>query len=158
MAPINKELEVAVIDEIQMINSPERGWAWTQAFLGIQAREMHLCGEERTVPLIRELTAAMGDKLEIHRYQRLSPLKMMNKSLEGDLSKLQKGDCIVAFSVMGIHALREQIEKKTGRKVAIIYGSLPPETRAHQARLFNNPENDYDFLVASDAIGMGLNL
>ena len=82
----------------------------------------------------------------------------MNKSLGGDLSKLQKGDCIVAFSVMGIHALRERIEKKTGRKVAIIYGSLPPETRAHQAKLFNNPENDYDFLVASDAIGMGLNL
>lgn len=158
MAPINAPLEVAVIDEIQMINSPDRGWAWTQAFLGIQAKEMHLCGEERTVPLIRELTAIMGDKLEIHRYQRLSPLKMMDKSLEGDLSKLQKGDCIVSFSVMGIHALREKIERQTKRKVAIIYGSLPPETRAQQAKLFNDPENDYDFLVASDAIGMGLNL
>jgi ATP-dependent RNA helicase SUPV3L1/SUV3 len=64
----------------------------------------------------------------------------------------------VAFTVMGIHALRRIIEKKTGKKCAIVYGSLPPETRAQQARLFNDPDNDYDFLVASDAIGMGLNL
>ncbi|OCK80145.1 P-loop containing nucleoside triphosphate hydrolase protein [Lepidopterella palustris CBS 459.81] len=158
MTPVNTEVEVAVIDEIQMINNHERGWAWTQAFLGVRAKEVHLCGEERTVPLIQEMTAAIGDKLIIHKYERLSPLKMMAKSLEGDLNKLEKGDCVVSFSVMGIHALRKQIEKNTGRKVAIIYGSLPPETRAQQARLFNDPDNDYDFLVASDAIGMGLNL
>ena len=55
-------------------------------------------------------------------------------------------------------ACRSEIEKMTKRKVAIVYGSLPPETRAQQARLFNDPDNDYDFLVASDAVGMGLNL
>jgi len=54
--------------------------------------------------------------------------------------------------------MRRQIERSTGKKVATVYGSLPPETRAQQARLFNDPNNDYDFLVASDAIGMGLNL
>ncbi|KAK3060253.1 RNA helicase, partial [Teratosphaeriaceae sp. CCFEE 6253] len=59
---------------------------------------------------------------------------------------------------MGIHALRKQIERQTGRKVATVYGSLPPETRAQQARLFNDPDNEYDYLVASDAVGMGLNL
>ncbi|KAK3077405.1 hypothetical protein LTS18_010344, partial [Coniosporium uncinatum] len=158
MVPLNKQMEVAVIDEIQMIGDSHRGWAWTQALLGIQASEVHLCGEARTVPLVRELTAAMGDKLEIHRYERLSPLHMASGSLKGDLSQLRKGDCIVSFSVMGIHALRKEIEKKTGKKVAIVYGSLPPETRAQQARLFNDPDNEYDFLVASDAIGMGLNL
>ena len=158
MMPLNKELDVAVIDEIQMIGNPERGWAWTQALMGVRAKEVHLCGEERTVPLIRELCASVGDKVEIHRYERLSPLKLADESMNGDLKKLRKGDCIVSFSVMGIHALRKQIEQQTGRKVATVYGSLPPETRAQQARLFNDPDNEYDYLVASDAVGMGLNL
>ncbi|EMC91778.1 hypothetical protein BAUCODRAFT_52931, partial [Baudoinia panamericana UAMH 10762] len=158
MMPLNATMDVAVIDEIQMIGNAERGWAWTQALLGVKAKEVHLCGEERTVPLIRELCASVGDKLEIHRYQRLSPLEVAGESLNGDLRKLRKGDCVVSFSVMGIHALRRQIEQQTGRKVATVYGSLPPETRAQQARLFNEPNNEYDFLVASDAVGMGLNL
>jgi ATP-dependent RNA helicase SUPV3L1/SUV3 len=158
MLPLQRHMDVAVIDEIQMIGNAERGWAWTQALLGVRAREVHLCGEERTVPIIKELCASVGDKLEIHHYKRLSPLKVADYSLNGDLKKLRKGDCIVSFSVVGIHALRKQIEKTTGRKVATVYGSLPPETRAQQARLFNDPDNDYDYLVASDAVGMGLNL
>lgn len=158
MVPLNVPLDVAVIDEIQMIGSPERGWAWTQALLGVRAKEVHLCGEERTVPLIKELCASVGEKLVIHNYERLSPLKIADESLNGKIEDLRKGDCIVSFSVMGIHALRKQIERATGRKVATVYGSLPPETRAQQARLFNDPDNDYDFLVASDAVGMGLNL
>ncbi|KAF1945215.1 hypothetical protein EJ02DRAFT_60284 [Clathrospora elynae] len=158
MAPLNTRFEVAVIDEIQMINHRERGWAWTQAFLGLQANEIHLCGEARTVPLMRELCALVGDKVHVHKYERLTPLQVQPRSLKGKLSLLEKGDCIVAFTVLGIHALRREVEKKTGKKCAIVYGSLPPETRAQQARLFNDPDNDYDFLVASDAIGMGLNL
>jgi ATP-dependent RNA helicase SUPV3L1/SUV3 len=158
MAPLNTKFDVAVIDEIQMINHRDRGWAWTQAFLGLQAKEIHLCGEARTVPLMRELCALVGDKVHIHEYERLTPLRIQPRSLQGKLNRLEKGDCIVAFTVMGIHALRRIIEKKTGKKCAIVYGSLPPETRAQQARLFNDPDNEYDFLVASDAIGMGLNL
>ena len=158
MVPVNKDVDVAVIDEIQMIGNEERGWAWTQALLAVKAKEVHLCGEERTVPLICELAAAMGDDVEVHRYERLSPLEVAPSSLNGDLTKLQKGDCVVSFSIMSIHALRREIERTTGKKVAIVYGSLPPETRAQQARLFNDPDNEYDILVASDAIGMGLNL
>lgn len=158
MIPVNLGVEVAVIDEIQMIGHEERGWAWTQALLGVQAQELHLCGEERAVPVVRELAAAMGDSLEIHRYQRLSPLRTMSTSLDGDLSKLRKGDCVVTFSRMQIHALRKDIEKITRKRVAVVYGSLPPEIRAQQAKLFNDPDNNYDILVASDAIGMGLNL
>ena len=158
MMPVSSVMDVAVIDEIQMIGSPDRGWAWTQAFLGVNAKEVHLCGEERAVPLIRELTTFVGDRLHIHRYKRLSPLEVMWQSLDGNLKQLKKGDCIVSFSIMGIHSMKKDVEKATGRKVAIVYGSLPPETRAQQARLFNDPNNDYDFLVASDAVGMGLNL
>lgn len=158
MVKTSTQVEVAVIDEIQMMSNEERGWAWTRAFLGANAKEVHLCGETRVVPMIRELAASMGDTLHIHHYERLNPLRATTKSLRGNLKLLRKGDCIVAFSIMQIHALKRQIEVETGRRCAIVYGSLPPETRAEQADLFNNPDNDYDYLVASDAIGMGLNL
>ena len=153
-----KLVDVAVIDEIQMMSNLDRGWAWTRAFLGANAKEVHVCGELRVVPLIREMAASMGDTLHVHQYERLNELKAMSRSLRGNLKLLRKGDCLVCFSVLGIHAMKKQIEKDTGRRVAIVYGSLPPETRAKQAALFNEPDNDYDFLVASDAIGMGLNL
>lgn len=158
MVPVNQDVEVAVVDEIQMIGDKDRGWAWTQALLGLRAKEVHLCGEARAVPLIRELAAAMGDKLNIHQYERLNPLKTMSSSLRRDFKKLRTGDCVVAFSRVGIHALRKEIEEQTGRRAAVVYGSLPPETKTQQAKLFNEPNNDFDFLVASDAIGMGLNL
>ncbi|KAJ9651996.1 RNA helicase [Neophaeococcomyces mojaviensis] len=158
MVNTSREVEVAVIDEIQMMGNEERGWAWTRAFLGANAKEVHICGETRVIPLIRELAASMGDTLQVHHYERLNPLQAETRSLRGNLKRLQKGDCVVCFSIMGIHALKQQIEVETGRRAAIVYGSLPPETRAAQADLFNDPNNDYDFLVASDAIGMGLNL
>lgn len=158
MVPLNHPVDVAIIDEIQMIGSASRGWSWTQAFFGLQAKEVHLCGEVRAVPLIRELAKLLNEKLEVHYYDRLSPLQTMRSSLKGDLKNIQKGDCVVVFSKKGIHAMKKAIQKGTGKRVAIIYGDLPPETRAQQARLFNDPDNDYDFLVASDAIGMGLNL
>jgi ATP-dependent RNA helicase SUPV3L1/SUV3 len=158
MTSLNSEYDVAVIDEIQMLSSLERGFAWTQALLGLRSKEIHVCGELRALPVIRELAAAAGDKLVVHEYDRLTRLKMDESSLNGSFARLRKGDCIVTFSVVNIHALRTEVEKKTGKKVAVVYGSLPPETRAQQARLFNDPNNDYDYLIASDAVGMGLNL
>ncbi|KAK3950121.1 P-loop containing nucleoside triphosphate hydrolase protein [Pseudoneurospora amorphoporcata] len=158
MTPLNWKVDVAVIDEIQMIADEHRGWAWTQAVLGCQAKELHLCGEERVVDLIQELCARLGDKCIVHRYVRLNPLLPMEKAVGDDFKNLQKGDAVIAFSRVNLHALKAGIESATGRKCAIVYGSLPPETRAAQAALFNDPNNDYDFLVASDAIGMGLNL
>jgi ATP-dependent RNA helicase SUPV3L1/SUV3 len=158
MVPLSTVVDVAVIDEIQMIADIDRGWAWTQALLGIRAKEVHLCGEARTIPLIQDLCAAMGDSLEIHNYDRLSPLEVMKTSLKGDLTKLEKGDAVILFSRLGIHAMKKEIEQRTGKRCAVVYGSLPPETRAQQANLFNDPNSDYDILVASDAVGMGLNL
>jgi ATP-dependent RNA helicase SUPV3L1/SUV3 len=158
MIPLNTVVDVAVIDEIQMLGDADRGWAWTQAFLGVMAKEVHLCGELRTISLIKDLCAAMGDKLVIHRYQRLGPLKPEKRSLKGDLSKLQKGDAVILFSRYAIHAIKASVERIKGKRCAVVYGSLPPETRAQQAALFNDPNNDYDFLVASNAVGMGLNL
>ncbi|KAG6007331.1 hypothetical protein E4U21_006142 [Claviceps maximensis] len=158
MIPLNTKFDVAVIDEIQMIADMERGNAWTTALLGVQAKEVHVCGEDRTVTLLQALCASIGDKCVVHRYERLSPLQTMNTAIQSDYSKLQKGDAVVAFSRKSLHFLKRNIERQTGRRCAIIYGSLPPEVRVQQAALFNDPNNDYDFVVASDAIGMGLNL
>jgi ATP-dependent RNA helicase SUPV3L1/SUV3 len=158
MTPLNIEYDVAVIDEIQMISDPERGMAWTSALLGVQAKEVHVCGEERTVGIIQAICDSIGDKCVVHRYERLSPLETSENAINGDYSKLQKGDAIVAFSRLSLHALKRNIERETGKRCAIVYGSLPPEVRVQQAALFNDPDNDYDFIVASDAIGMGLNL
>lgn len=158
MVPLNTQVDVAVIDEIQMMGDLDRGWAWTQAFLGVMAKEVHLCGELRTVPLIKDICAALGDKLVIHKYKRLSPLQASKHSLRGDVKNLKKGDAVILFSRIQIHAMKKHIEEATGKRCAVVYGSLPPETRAQQANLFNDPDNDYDYLVASDAVGMGLNL
>lgn len=158
MTPLNKRVDVAVIDEIQMIGDNHRGWAWTQALLGVQAKEVHLCGEERAVPLVEALCAKIGDEVIVHRYKRLSSLQPMQESMDGKFENLRKGDAIVSFSRVNLHTLKAGIEAATGRKCAIVYGALPPESRAQQAALFNDPNNDYDFLAASDAIGMGLNL
>lgn len=58
-------VEVAVIDEIQMVKDPQRGWAWTRAFLGLNAEEVHICGEEATVELMRALAETTGDSFEV---------------------------------------------------------------------------------------------
>lgn len=83
---------------------------------------------------------------------------MASESLKGDYSKVQKGDCIVAFSKADLFSIKSEIERRTRHKCCLVYGQLPPETRSTQARLFNEQNTGYDVLIASDAIGMGLNL
>ena len=153
------QIDVAVIDEIQMMADPARGWAWTQALLGVPARNVHLCGEATAIPLVKSMCEAMGEKVEVREYRRLNPLEMENKSLDGKFrGNIQSGDCMIAFSRREIFELKEKIEQSCGLRCAVVYGGLPPETRNEQARLFNDPNSGYDILVASDAVGMGLNL
>ncbi|KAH8923013.1 P-loop containing nucleoside triphosphate hydrolase protein, partial [Atractiella rhizophila] len=148
--------DVAVIDEIQMIDDVNRGVAWTAAFMSLAAKEIHLCGELRAVELIRKLCEVTGDKLTVHSYERLTPLAVAQKGLGNKLVDLSTGDCLVAFSRARIFALQQRIQRETALKVAVIYGSLPPEVRSSQAQMFN--QGEVDVLVGSDAIGMGLNL
>lgn len=158
MLSLDKRYDVVVIDEIQMIADSQRGSAWTAAVLGTAAEELHLCGEERAVPIIQALAEITGDELIINHHQRLSPLEIAPRSLEGDLTRIQKGDCVVTFSRSNIFNMKKNIEEKTGLRCAVIYGRLPPEIRAEQAALFNDPKSGVDVLIASDAVGMGLNL
>ncbi|THG95782.1 hypothetical protein EW026_g5938 [Hermanssonia centrifuga] len=153
-----RRFDVAVVDEIQLISDPERGGSWTTAVLGICTKELHLCGEERAVPLIQALLKDTGDELIVNRYERLTPLEVAEKSMDGDFSKVEKGDCLVTFSRMNIFRLKARIEKHSGLKCAVAYGRLPPELRSEQAALFNKPGTGYDVMIGSDAIGMGLNL
>lgn len=85
-------------------------------------------------------------------------ISISEESLQGDYSKVQKGDCIVAFSKNDLYSIKAEVERLTPHKCCLIYGQLPPETRSTQARLFNDENTGFDVLIASDAIGMGLNL
>jgi len=158
MLSFNVKYDVAVIDEIQMIADEQRGSAWTNALLGLTADEIHVCGEETAVPLVQQLLADTGDEIVVNRYERLSPLQVAAQSMEGNCTNIRRGDCIVAFSRRDIFAYKQLIEQKTGLRCAVAYGKLPPEIRAEQALLFNKPDGDYPVMVASDAVGMGLNL
>lgn len=158
MLPKNDLVDVAVVDEIQMLADPQRGASWTAAVLGARARELHLCGEETAVPLVQELLRNTGDEIIVNRYERLTPLETAPKSMMGKIKDVEKGDCVVAFSRSEIFQMKTRIEKETGLKCAVAYGGLPAELRNEQAKLFNDPDSGYDVIVGSDAIGMGLNL
>ena len=160
MVDVNKVVDCAVIDEIHLIGDDFRGYAFTRALLGTPALEVHLCGDTSCIELIDKICKDTGDKLRIRNYERLSPLNVANevfsrKRLE---QNVEKGDCFVAFSRKAVYALKSEIERRVPLRACVIYGGLPPEARSRQAELFNKPNSGYDLLIASDAIGMGLNL
>ncbi|EPS61355.1 hypothetical protein M569_13436, partial [Genlisea aurea] len=158
MVSTDELFDVAVIDEIQMMADCSRGYAWTRALLGLKADEIHLCGDPSVLNVVRKICSDTGDELVEHHYDRFKPLVVEAKTLLGDLKNVMSGDCIVAFSRREIFEVKLAIEKHTAHRCCIIYGALPPETRRQQAVLFNDRDNEYDVLVASDAVGMGLNL
>lgn len=137
MVDMKRAVDVAVVDEVQMVSSPDRGWAWTRALLGLPAAELHLCGEKRAVELLRRLCDLCGDNMEVNEYERLTPLKVSSKSLNSSLRNVVPGDCVVAFSRREIHQLKKDIEAVTPHRCAVVYGSLPPDARKEQARIFN---------------------
>jgi ATP-dependent RNA helicase SUPV3L1/SUV3 len=159
MASLSQRVDVAIIDEIQMIGDKTRGFAWTRALLGVPASEIHVCGDASAVELVKWLAEQMNEEFELKTYDRFTPLTVEPKGLkQKSYSFVRPGDCIVAFSRADIFAIKEAIERSTRFKAAVIYGALPPEVRRRQARLFNDPESGYQVMVASDAVGMGLNL
>lgn len=143
---------------VQMIGDDQRGWAWTRALQGLPANEVHLCGDASALPLVRQLCQDMQEPLTVMNYNRFTELDVQADALTPDYSSVQPGDCVVAFSRRDIFDIKTEIEQRTDHKCCVIYGALPPEMRRHQAELFNEPNNGYDILVASDAVGMGLNL
>ncbi|KAG0547627.1 hypothetical protein BDA96_01G096500 [Sorghum bicolor] len=157
MADVTTDYQCAVIDEIQMVGCKSRGYSFTRALLGLCSDELHVCGDPAAVPLIQRILEATGDVVTVQYYERLSPLVPLKSPL-GSFSNIKAGDCLVTFSRRGIYTLKKRIEREGKHLCSVVYGSLPPETRTKQATMFNDDTSDLDVLVASDAIGMGLNL
>lgn len=155
MLPLQTRYEVCVIDEAQMVGDPDRGWAWTQAILGVQADEVNIVGAPESRPVLEKLLALTQDPYQVHYLERLAPLQLMKKPIKS-VRDLEPGTAIIVFSRSAVLALKAEIEEKTGQLTAVLYGALPPEVRRRQAQLFAS--GDAPLLVATDAIGMGLNL
>lgn len=158
MADLQSVYDVAVVDEVQLVGDEHRGWAWTNAILGLRASEIHVCGNPALLPVIQKICAKTKDELIIRQYNRLSSLEVAEDAL-GSYRYVKPGDCIVGFSRRRLYQLKYEIERQCkGLRCCVIYGNLPPSARQQQAALFNDVNSEYDVLVASDAIGMGLNL
>ncbi len=153
MAKLNERFDCAVIDEVQMLTDPQRGWAWTRALINIQADEVHVCGDHSVLELVKKVLALCGDTLEVKEYTRMTELKVMNHQIP--LTQLQKNDALIVFSRRNALKYKSDLEE-LDFKVSIVYGRLSPEVRREQARKFD--EGETDIMVSTDAIAMGMNL
>ena len=145
--------DVAVIDECQMIADRSRGYAWTRAILGVQAAEVHLCAAPEAKNLLIRLIESCGDSYEVEIHRRQTPLVCMSHAV--DFEHIRPGDALISFSKVGVLSAAEDL-RRSGREPAIIYGALPYATRRRQMDGFLDGRMEY--VVATDAIGMGLNL
>lgn len=154
MADYQRSVEVAVIDEAQMLADPDRGQRWTAAILGIPAYEVHICCAPHAESVVRELVSLCEDELEVVRHERLVPLVRDKGSfrMPGDV---KPGDALIVFSRKEVHAVAAEVNA-CGLRASMVYGALPYEVRHEEARRFD--EGETDVVVATDAIGMGMNL
>jgi ATP-dependent RNA helicase SUPV3L1/SUV3 len=150
---LHRVVDVCVIDEVQMLGDPSRGWAWTQAMIGAPAKLVVLTGAPEAIPLVEHLLAMTGEPLEVKILKRKGKLRV--EGVPANLNKLSRGDAVVAFTRRDVHDLRTRLVS-AGRTVATVYGALGPEVRRAEAARFRNGEAE--ILVATDAIGMGLNI
>ena len=150
---LKRRWDVAVIDECQMIADPQRGYAWTRAILGVLAEEVHLCAAPEARDILIRLIESCADSYEIEVHQRRTPLICMNRTV--DPQRVQPGDALITFSKVGVLSVAEDL-RQHGKEPAIIYGALPYATRRRQMEGFLAGEMEY--VVSTDAIGMGLNL
>ena len=150
---LKRQYDVAVIDEIQMIDDSQRGAAWSRALLGVRAKEIHVCGASNSREILEEIINDCGDPYEIIEYKRRIPLEVQDKAF--NYNEVEEGDAIVVFSKKRVLELAEEYSSK-GIKASLIYGDLPPEVRRKQYEQFVNKETKR--LITTDAIGMGVNL
>ncbi len=147
--PTDRRFEFLAVDEIQLIGDPDRGHVFTDRLLHARGREETMfLGAETAKPLIRRLVP----EAEFVSRPRFSHLTYSGPK---KLSRLPKRTAIVAFSAQDVYAIAELIRRQRGG-AAVVLGALSPRTRNAQVALFQNRE--VDFLVATDAIGMGLNM
>ena len=153
MVNTNKPIDVAVIDEAQMIFDASRGWAWTQAIVGVPANELIVICSAYAVPAIENLLQLCGENCTVQHFERKQHVELLAAPVP--ITALKKGDAVVAFSRREVLILRDQVAAN-GHLVSVIYGALPPEVRRREAERFAHGASH--ILIATDAIGMGLNL
>ena len=147
--PMDREVDFLAIDEIQLCTDPERGHVFTDRML--HARGTHetlLLGSETMRALLKQL---LGD-IDYLTRNRFSELKFAGSK---KISRLPRRSAVVAFSTDAVYSIAELIRRQRGG-AAVVMGALSPRTRNAQVELYQSGE--VDFLVATDAIGMGLNM
>lgn len=154
MADFDENYDIAVIDEAQMVTDPDRGHSWTKAILGIRAGEIHICMSPAAEQAIIHLIKLCGDDYEVERYERKTALICEDEPFVFP-DDVRKGDALIVFSKKSVLDVAGRLEEQK-INASVIYGSLPPEIRRRQMHQFNRGKTKV--VVATDAIGMGLNL
>jgi ATP-dependent RNA helicase SUPV3L1/SUV3 len=154
MLDTRKRVDVAVIDEIQMLGDRDRGAAWTAAVCGAPAGTVYLVGALEARRAVEALAERLDCPLEVRTLNRKAPLSMEATPVR-KLRNLRRGDAVIAFSRRDVLMWRDMITE-IGMSVATVYGNLSPEVRRAQAARFR--DGSADVVVGTDAIAMGLNL
>ena len=147
--PIDKDLEFVGIDEIQMCNDHERGHIFTDRLLNLRGEKLTMLMGSNTIKSIIE---KLDDDIEFINKERFSKLSYNGYK---KISRIDRKSAIIAFSTEEVYAIAELIRRQKGG-AAIVMGSLSPKTRNSQVNLYQS--GDVDYLVATDAIGMGINM
>jgi ATP-dependent RNA helicase SUPV3L1/SUV3 len=146
------DVDICVIDEIQMINDRDRGWAWANALIGAPAKKVILTGSANALHAVEALCTYLEEELEVIPFERKNALEIMKYPVS--MKKIEPQTAVVAFSRREVLSLKQQLSQKY--RVSVVYGNLSPEVRREEARRFR--ERESEILVATDAIAMGLNL
>ena len=147
--PIDKHLDFVGVDEIQMCSDHERGHIFTDRLLNIRGNKLTMFMGSNT---IKNIISKLDDDVEFINRNRLSKLSYSGHK---KISRIDRKTAIIAFSAEEVYAIAELIRRQKGG-AAIVMGSLSPKTRNAQVALYQS--GDVDFLVATDAIGMGINM
>ena len=147
--PKNKPVEFVAIDEIQMCADRERGHIFTERLLEFRGNKLTMfLGSQIMEGIIKELVP----NTEFEKKDRFSKLTYSGIK---KISRLDRKTAIIAFSIEEVYAIAELVRRQKGG-AAVIMGSLSPKTRNSQVGLYQS--GDVDYLIATDAIGMGLNM
>lgn len=150
-----RRFETAVIDECQLIADDCRGWAWTNALLGIKAEKIHVCTAENGLDIIIKLIKQCKDTYEIVQHKRTTKLFIEKEQFVFDKKHIHQYDALIVFSRQKVLQTAELLESM-GVHASVIYGALPFKARKEEVRKYVSGETSV--VVATDAIGMGMNL
>ncbi len=145
--------ECIILDEAQMIADDQRGWAWMRVLAQAQAKRLEIIASPDAEKLLLKILHKLGYTVKVARHERLAPLTVADKPWRID--RPEEHTIFVSFSRGGVLSLKTFFERR-GWSVAAIYGNLPPEVKRKQAERFLSGEAK--LCVATDAIGMGMNL